>query len=114
MALLSVTAITKAGLDKSAALVAAASGGDSVVASSGIFVEVKNGDAAAKTVTVARPSATITTDNFGSAALSDIAITIPAGETRSFTVPPGYADSNTFAWTYSAITSVTVGVFSLA
>ena len=115
MALLTVTPITKAGVNQDGAGVAADVAGDSVVSSSGIFIEVTNGDASSHTATVAAPSATTTTANFGSLPLTDIVITVPAGETRSFTVPAGYADSSSnFAWTYDAITSMTVGVFSRA
>jgi hypothetical protein len=114
MALLAVTAITKAGVEQDGAAVAADVAGDSVVASSGIFVQVTNGDASSHTATVTKPAATTDTQNFGSLTLSDIVITIPAGETRSFTIPPGYASSNTFEWAYDDVTSMTVAVFSIA
>ena len=115
MALLTVTAITKAGVNQDGAGVAADVAGDSVVSASGIFIEVTNGDASPHTATVTAPAATTTTTNFGSLPLTDIVITVPAGETRSFTVPSGYSDASAnFAWAYDAITSVTVAVFSLA
>lgn len=115
MALLSVTAITKAGLEQAGADVSAAAAGDSVVAASGIFIEITNGDASSHTATVAKPATTVDCPPYGSVALTDIAIVVPAGETRSFTIPLGYANSSSnFAWTYDAVTSVSVAVFSLA
>lgn len=115
MALLTVTAITKAGLNQDGAGVAADVAGDSVKSASGIFIEVTNGDASPHTATVAKPATSVSCPPYGSVTLADIVITVPAGETRSFTVPAGYADSSAnFAWTYDAITSMTVGVFSLA
>ena len=115
MALLTVTAITKAGLNQDGAGVAADVAGDSINASSGIFIEVTNGDASPHTATVAKPTASTVCPPYGSLDIDDIVITIPAGETRSFTVPLGYSDSSgNFAWAYDDVTSVTVGVFSLA
>jgi len=114
MALLSVTQITQAGVDRAAAAVAAASGGDSVNSSGNLSVQIFNGDASPHTLTVARPKATTPSPPYGTLALADLAIVVPAGEDRDFIIPPGYASSGVFSWTYDAVTSVTVGVFSLA
>lgn len=115
MALLTVTAIDKDGVDQAGAAVAADVLGDSVVASSGIFIEITNGDASPHTATVAAPVASAVCEPYGALTVSAIAIVVPAGETRSFTIPAGYSDaSNQFAWTYDAVTSVSVAVFSLA
>ena len=110
MALLAVNAITQAGLELDTSAVAADVAGDSVTASSGLFIKVINGDASPHTVTVVKPVATVLCSPYGTVSLSDIPIVVPAGESRSFTIPAGYASE----WTYDAITSMTVGVFSIA
>lgn len=115
MALLSVTPITQAGLDQSAAAVSADVAGDSVDKASGLFVQMFNGDSGSHTLTVAKPKTTTACPPFGTLPLSDIVITVPAGEDRSFTIPEGYIDgSGDFSWTYDDVTSVTIAVFSLA
>lgn len=115
MAQLTVTSITQDGVDQNASAVAADVAGDSVTASSGLFVEMTNGDASPHTLTVAKPKTTTACPPFGTLDIDDIVITVPAGETRSFTIPPGFSDgSGNFAWTYDAVTSVKIGVFSLA
>lgn len=115
MALLTVNNIDQAGLDISATAVAADVAGDSVKAASNLLIYVENNDAGAHTVTVAKPQATAQCGNLGTLTVNDIVISVPAGEARSFTIPQGYSDaSGNFAWTYDAVTSVTIGVFSLA
>lgn len=115
MALLTVNSINQNGLDISATAVAADVAGDSVKAAGDLFFYVENNDVGAHTVTVAKPQATAKCGNLGTLTVNDIVISVPAGEARSFTIPQGYSDaSGNFAWTYDAVTSVTVGVFSLA
>lgn len=116
MALLTVNSINQNGLDISATAVAAdPSLTDSVKAAGDLFFYVENNDAGAHTVTVAKPQATAQCGNLGTLTVNDIVISVPAGEARSFTIPQGYSDaSGNFAWTYDAVTSITVGVFSLA
>lgn len=115
MALLTVNSINQSGLDISATAVAADVAGDSVKSASDLMIYVENNDVGAHTVTVAKPQATAQCGNLGTLTVNDIVISVPAGEARSFTIPQGYSDaSGNFAWTYDAVTSVTVGVFSLA
>ncbi|MCK4621336.1 MAG: hypothetical protein KAT62_03875 [Desulfuromonadales bacterium] len=116
MAKLSVTAIQKAGIaDISAAMVAAGAAGDSVDASSGILIAVSNGDAAPHTLTVAKPSTSKDCGNLGALAIDDITLVVAAGKTGFVAIPLGYVDgSGDLAWTYDAVTSMTVGAFSIA
>lgn len=115
MALLTPLQISNAGIDQEASAVASDVAGDSVVASSGIFIQVFNGDASPHTVTTLKPKASALCPPYGTVALEDIVISIPASESRSFTLPLGYKDvSNQFVWAYDDVTSMTVAVFSLA
>ena len=112
MALLTVNAIDKTGISQSATAVAADVAGDSVAYTSSLFVSVYNGDASPHTVTIAAPVSDTNCGNYGSLPVSDIVINIPASEERSFRVPSGYSVNGLLSWTYDAVTSVTVGVFS--
>ncbi len=116
MAELTVLAIQKAGIaDISAVLVAADVAGDTVGSSSGIFIAMANGDASPHTLTVAAPTATTDCGNFGELDVEDITLVVAAGDTGFVSIPLAYIDgSGDFAWTYDAITSVTIGVFSIA
>lgn len=116
MAELTVNSIQKAGIaDISAVLVAADVAGDSVGSSSGIFIAMTNGDASPHTLTVAAPSATADCGNLGELAVEDITLVVAASNTGFVSIPLGYIDgSGNFSWTYDAITSVTIGVFSIA
>lgn len=116
MAILTVTSIQKAGIaDISAVLVAADVAGDSYPASSDLFIALANGDGSPHTLTVAAPSASANCGNLGALDVDDITLVVAAGDTGFLSVPLGYADgSGNIAWTYDAITSVTVGVFSIA
>lgn len=112
MATLSVQSIVATGL--SPAFASAAAGGDEFVNDERTYLHVKNGDASPHTVTITKQRATVQgPDGFGDIALSDIAVAVPAGEERLIKAPPAiYNDSNGKAQvTYSAVTSVTVGVF---
>jgi len=116
MAVQLVTPITKAGvLDLSAALVAADVAGDSVPSASGIFIAIENGDASPHTVTVSAPAASASCGRYGSVAIEDMTIIVPAGATAVFAIPLGYVSSTgDFVWTYDAVTSVAAGVFSIS
>ena len=116
MATLTVTAVTKAGIaDIDTGLAAADVAGDTVDASSGLLVAMFNGDAAPHTLTIAAPSATANCGNLGTLDVDPITLVVAAGDTGLLAIPLGYSDaSNNFTWTYDAITSVTIGVFSLA
>ncbi|WP_031165954.1 hypothetical protein [Streptosporangium roseum] len=90
-------------------LTAAAGGGDTATPGDGVFLEVFNSDASSKTVTIATPG---TVDGL---AIADRAITIPAGERWKIPLTRMYAGGDGQATiTYSAVTSVTVGVFKVA
>ena len=116
MALLTVNSIQKAGIaDISAVLVAADVAGDSVGSSSGIFLAMANGDGSPHTLTVAAPAASADCGNLGSLDIDPITLVVATGDTGFVSIPLGYVDgSGNFAWTYDAITSVTIGVFSIA
>lgn len=116
MATLSITPITKAGIaDLVAALAAADIAGDTVDSSSGILIVMDNADGGPHTLTIAAPSATANCGNLGELDVDPITLVVAAGTTGVLTVPLGYTDaSNNFTWTYDAVTSVTIGVFSLA
>lgn len=114
MADLNYTPITPSGIDD-ATLTAADAAGDSFPADNNKLFRVLNGDASPHTVTIGKPSNDTVCGNLGKIALSDIVITIPAGESRLFTLPTGYAGSDgKFTLTYDDVTSVTVGGFSIA
>ena len=111
MAILSVQAITKAGRNPGCA--SAAGGGDSYPAAGDgrEFVEVVNGGGSSINVTIAAQQAC---GDFGvSNAAHDLVVAVPASERRRIRVPPtGYRDTNgRVQLGYSAVTSVTVGVF---
>lgn len=90
-------------------LASASGGGDTATPGDGVFLEVNNGDASPKTVTVATPG---TVDGL---AIADRAVTIPAGERWKIPLSRMYAGGDgQAAITYSAVTSVTVGVFRIA
>lgn len=90
-----------------AAYAAANSGGDRFRPDQRTFVHVKNGDAAAHTVTIATPGTA-----FGQP-IDDLQVNVPAGEDRMIgPFPPGgFAGADGMAdITYTAATSVTVAV----
>lgn len=116
MASLLVTRVSKAGIPNAAgALDPADVAGDDVVSASGLLIVMENKDVGAHTLTVAAPSATADCGNLGELAVEDITLVVAAGEFGFLTIPAGYADaSNNFAWTYDDVTSLAIGVFSLA
>jgi len=116
MTLLTVTRVSKAGVaDVIGGLVAADVAGDSVGSSSGITILMNNADASPHTLTVSAPVATTNCTGYGSLPVADITLVVAAGDLGAVTIPLNYIDgSGNFAWTYDAVTSVTVGVFSAA
>jgi hypothetical protein len=88
-------------------LVLASSGGDSCPAGDGIFLEVHNANAAARTVILATPG---TVDGL---AIADRSVTIPAGERWKIPVGRRYAGADGQAQiTYTPdAASVSVGCF---
>lgn len=112
MATLTTQKIDEAGLDLSTALQAADVAGDTVVAASGQMIVMENTDVGAHTLTIATATVDVET-KFGACAVSDLVITVPAGEMHAFTVPIGYQSVGNLAWTYDAITGVNIGVFTL-
>ena len=115
MATLTVLPITKAGLNLTTSLVAADVAGDSVPVSSGLMFYAKTTNAASSTITVTPPVSTTDCGNFGDLDVDPLVFTLAAntGE-QAFTIPLGYANSGVINLVYSAVTDVTVGVFSLA
>lgn len=90
--------------------VAASAGGDTVAPAAGLALHVKNGGAAAITVTVVRPGS-----SYGQAN-PDVPVTIAAAGAQFIRVPPEFADAATagnVSITYSAVTSVTVALLQV-
>lgn len=116
MALLTVTPITKAGIaDLPGALVAADAAGDSVVSSTNLTIYMANGDVAPHTLTVAAPTSSVNCGGYGELPVDPLTLTVAASGLGTIAVPSQYVDSSgNFAWTYDAVTSVTVGVTSVA
>lgn len=107
MAVLIAQAMPLSGLQPTYA--AAASGGDQAPVGEKLVLHVKNGDASAKTVTVATPG------TVGDLAIADAAQVIPAGGNALIPLKATYRDPATgrAGITYSAVTSVTVAVLQL-
>ena len=117
MALLTVQRISKVGTaDLVAALTAADAAGDTVTAASGLIIVVDHATGGGShTLTVAAPVATVDNPRYGDLPVAALTLTVASGDTGVLTVPPGYANaSGLFAWTYDAVTDVTVGVFAIA
>lgn len=114
MAKLTVLPITPDGVDFAADNVAANVAGDSVDQSSGLLIAVENGAGAPITVTVSAPVAEAKAGDFGQQAVADIEVVVTNGTTEVFTIPKGFAVLGDYVWTYSSITSVKIGVYSLA
>lgn len=102
-----ITAVTGR-LDTVAALVAAAAGGDTTEVGPGKFLVVNNGDASSKTVTISTPG---TASGFD---ISDGSYVVAAGKVCIIPLSSVFrGGSGRSAVTYSAVTSVTVGVFDI-
>lgn len=113
MADLEYTSVTPSGVND-ATLTAADAAGDTFPSDTNKFFKVDNADASPHTVTVSVPVSDTVCGSYGKVSLSDIVISIPAGESRIFTLPLGYASGGKFTLTYDAVTSVTVGGFALS
>ena len=115
MAELTPIAVTKAGIANiETGLVAAASGGDSVKAASGLMIVVANGDVSPHTLTVSAPTSSENSPNFGELPVADLTLAVAADSVGAIAIPPGYATLGNFNWSYDDVTSVTVGVYSIA
>jgi hypothetical protein len=115
MALQTVTSIRKAGIvDLDAELTAADVAGDSVNSSSGIFVVLKNDDASPHTLTVTASVASVDCGNYGDVPLDDVTLVVAAGDIGFVSIPSGYSQNGLDSWTYDAVTSVSIGVFSIS
>lgn len=96
------------GLQLDALLTAATSGGDTAQTGSGVFLAVKNADAASHTVTLAVYPATVD----GDLTVSSRAVAVAAGKTSFIPLTERYRNpaTGTASITYDAVTSVTVAV----
>lgn len=114
MAILTVTAITKAGINPATPMAAAAGGGDSFANTGNEFLKVANGGGGSINVTIAAQRACA---DFGvSSTAHDIVVAVPNGQTRDIGPidPKVFNDTNGRAQvTYSGVTSVTVAPFSM-
>lgn len=112
MATLTVNNVTVAGFRDDNALVAAAGGGDAFAPGVDTFVRVNNGGGAPITVTFATPG------TIGGLAIADAGGSVTNAQSRLFGPFPAelYQDPTTglVIVTYSAVTTVTIGVFKIA
>jgi len=110
MAALTTTTISVASgtLDLGAALVAATSGGDTTEVGPGKFLAILNSDASSKTVTLDTPG------TVSGLAIAQGTYVVAAGKTCIVPLANVFRGATGRASvTYSAVTSVTVGVFEL-
>lgn len=109
MATLSRQTIDQDGLTPSFA--SAGGSGDKALPGTNVYLEVVNANGSSITVTLATP------DTVKSLAIADQTVTIANGARAKIKLDPDlYAnrsDSGLAAWTYSANSGVTVGVFAL-
>ena len=91
--------------------VAAAGGGDKGRPGPGVYVEVINGGGGSITITLNDP--TSVGPSGGKQFDPDVEIVIPNGQRAKFAIPVRFADPSDglAAWTYSGVTTVSVGVF---
>ncbi len=118
MAILTVNAVNQTGIaDTEALMAAAAGGGDSFPNTGNEWLEVLNGGGGSITVTISSNGAAAKC-NFGvTGTQHDVALVINAGKRgRIGGLPTNrFNDSNSRSQvTYSGVTSVTVGAFSLS
>ena len=112
MATLTVQEVNKDGLEPTYS--AAASGGDTFNNDSDRkFLHVKNGDASSKTVTIAAIVSETERPGFGTLAVADISVSVPAGSAKLIGPIPRTAYGTQPDIQYSAITSVTVAALEL-
>lgn len=110
MATLTTQSVVNAGLAE--AMVAAAVGGDLMTPGPTNYLRVANGGGSSITVTIAR----VQPCSDGSVAQHDISVAVPAASVRDIKVDQRYGrltDGMTVI-TYSGVTTVTVGAFSVA
>jgi hypothetical protein len=109
MALLATQSIPLSGVQPS--LAAAAGGGDTFTPGSNLFLYVNNGGGAPITVTVTTPG------TVRGQAISDLSVSVTNAQARFIRISPAdfFADPTTGLGniTYSAVTTVTVGVFQV-
>lgn len=107
MAILSAQKLPLSGLQPT--LAAAAGGGDQAPTGEKLFLLVRNGDAASKTVTLTTPG------SVGDLPVADAQQVIPASGSAMFPLKSVFRDPATgrAGITYSAVTSVTVAVVQL-
>lgn len=92
--------------DLVAALTAAASGGDTAEVATNVFFVLNNGSGSTVTATIATPG---TQDGL---AIADATLAVPAGKIGVIPISNLFRNSSGRASiTYSAVTTVTVGVF---
>jgi hypothetical protein len=105
MAALAIQTINQTGVGPT--YVAADAAGDTVIPGAGSFLHVKNGAAAAVTVTLVTPGTVSNLD------IGDQQVSVPAAGERLIAVGDLYRDQTSGRATvnYSAATSVTVGSF---
>ena len=112
MATLTVQTIDRGGDGLTPAFAAAAAGGDDFPNTGREFIVVKNGGGAPMTVTAVTPQTVA-----GSLTVSDEPYTIPASGERyigPFPTGPFNNPQGRVSLTYSAVTTVTIGVFKVA
>ena len=113
MATLTMNVISRAGIAET--LVAATGGGDACACSNDNYLKVVNGGGSPITVTLAIPSSA---SAYPGAAYASTAVSVPNGSHRLIGPlnPSLYQDPVTSLCTitYSAVTSVTVGVFNIS
>lgn len=95
---------------------AAAAGGDQFINDGRQIIVVQNGDASAKTVTVAGQATDVRVPHYGKLDQTDTVAVVAAGATAILGPFPkqGFNDASGYVQiTYSAVTSVTVGVVTV-
>ena len=110
MATLATQFLNRAGLTET--LVAAAGGGDACDANSNALLKVVNGGGSPITVTLAIPSAASPIPNV---TYTNVQVSVTNGSHKWIKVGPEMKDPTTglCTITYSAVTSVTVGAFTI-
>lgn len=111
MAALPTNVVPLQGLQLDDLLVAATSGGDNGATGAGVFLVVKNGDASAHTVTLPPFPAAVD----GDLTVPSRAVSVAAGKTKFIPLTDRYRNPSTgkAAWTYDAVTTVTVAVIRM-
>lgn len=116
MADLTVNTMVEAGLDSLAGFVACTVGGDAVlVKRGGVFLHLKNTNAAVRNVTLTAQKASFPKEGFGTVVRGNIVVQIPVttGERIIGPIPPqAFADANGKCQiTYDAVTNLTIKAY---